>query len=173
MAVVLANKTEAILLADRPTDMNIYVLLAHPDEDSFNGQIAEAYYENATKKGHVVRYQKLANMTFDPILRKGYNVNQAVELDLMNARQNIRWCDKWVIIYPVWWGNVPALLKGFIDRTLTPGFAFNYHADDPFWDKLLTGRTAELIATSDAPGWWIWWQYRNSDVHALKNATLE
>ncbi|QIP15136.1 NAD(P)H-dependent oxidoreductase [Spirosoma aureum] len=152
--------------------MKIYLLLAHPDKNSFNGQIADAYYTSAIEKGHTVRYQKLAEMTFDPILRKGYQVEQTLESDLIAAQQNILWCDKWVIIYPVWWGNLPALLKGFIDRTLTPGFAFNYHDKDPFWDKLLKGRTAELIATSDAPGWWIWWQYRNSDVHALKHATL-
>lgn len=153
--------------------MNIYLLLAHPDENSFNGQIANAYYNRALKKGHRVRYQKLSEMTFDPILHNGYKIEQALEPDLLEAQKNIRWCNKWVIVYPVWWGNIPALLKGFIDRTLSPDFAFKHHDNDPFWDKLLKGRSAELIATSDAPVWWIWWQYRNSDINALKRATLD
>ncbi|GAB4048964.1 NAD(P)H-dependent oxidoreductase [Spirosoma litoris] len=153
--------------------MNIYLLLAHPDKDSFNGQIANAYYHAALEKGHNVRYQKLGEMAFDPILHKGNKEEKQLEPDLEKAQRNILWCNTWVIIYPVWWGNIPALLKGFIDRTLSPGFAYKKHDDDPFWDKLLKGRAAELITTSDAPGWWLWWQYRNSDVNALKRATLD
>jgi len=153
--------------------MKIYLLLAHPDRDSFNGQIADAYFKAATEKGHAVRYQQLGEMVFDPILWKGYKVNQKLEPDLVKAQQNIRWCDKWVIVYPVWWGNLPALLKGFLDRVLYSGFAYKYHDNDPLWDKLLKGKTADIITTCDAPGWWIWWQYRNSDINALKRATLE
>lgn len=153
--------------------MNIYLLLAHPDKDSFNGQLADAYCQRARQLGHVVRYQQLGEMTFDPILHKGYKAVQSLEPDLLEAQQNIRWCNKWVIVYPVWWGNVPALLKGFLDRTLYSGFAYRYHDNNPFWDKLLAGREAELITTCDAPGFWLWWQYRNSDINALKRATLE
>ncbi|MDX1903834.1 MAG: NAD(P)H-dependent oxidoreductase [Thermonemataceae bacterium] len=153
--------------------MRIYILLAHPDSESFNGQIAEAYAEQAQKKGHEVRVQKLGEMTFDPILRQGFKANQGLEADLQEAQANLIWCDKWLIIYPVWWGSVPALLKGFLDRTLLPGFAFKYHQNDPFWDKLLKGKTAEIITTSDSPAWWLWWQYHNSDLNAIRKATLE
>ncbi len=153
--------------------MNIYLLLAHPDAESFNGKIAEAYCKAAQEKGHQVRFQKLGEMQFDPVLWKGYKVAQALEPDLQQAQEHIAWCQKWVIIYPIWWGSIPALFKGFLDRTLYSGFAYKYHADDPFWDKLLKGRSAELITTSDAPWWWIWWQYRNSDLNAVKRATLE
>lgn len=152
--------------------MKIYVLLGHPDKDTFNGQIAEAYCNAAVAGGHEVRFQRLGEMTFDPILWKGYKVVQELEADLKKAQENIRWCDKWVIVFPLWWGAVPALLKGFIDRTLYSGFAYKYHDHDPFWDKLLSGRSAELISTCDAPAWWVWWYYRNSDLTSLKNATL-
>ncbi|TAE09969.1 MAG: flavodoxin family protein [Bacteroidetes bacterium] len=153
--------------------MKIYLLLAHPLKDSFNGQIAEAYLQNAIAKGHEVRFQHLSDMAFDPILKQGYKVEQELEPDLQEAQANILWCEKWVIVYPMWWGSLPALLKGFLDRTLLPSFAFKYHKNDPFWDKLLKGRQAEIIRTSDAPTWYIWWQYRNSDLGTLKNATLE
>lgn len=152
--------------------MKIYLLLGHPDKETFNGQIADAYYKTALQKGHEVRFQRLGDMSFDPILWKGYKTNQELEPDLRQAQQNIMWCNKWVIIFPLWWGNLPALLKGFIDRTLSSGFAYKYHDHDPFWDKLLKGRSAEIISTCDAPFWWIWWQYRNSAINALKRATL-
>lgn len=152
--------------------MRIYLLLAHPDKESFNGRIADAYEQTAIAQGHEVRRQNLGEMQFDPILWKGYRVPQPLEDDLVQAQQNLLWCQHWVIVYPIWWGSVPALLKGFFDRTLDKGFAYKYHKDDPFWDKLLKGRSAYVITTCDAPWIWIWWQYRNSDKNMVKWATL-
>ncbi|MBO9565307.1 MAG: NAD(P)H-dependent oxidoreductase [Niastella sp.] len=152
--------------------MKIYLLLAHPDQNSFNGQLADAYEQEAVRKGHTVRRQNLGALHFDPILHTGYHSMPELEPDLQQAQENIMWCDKWVIVYPMWWGSVPALFKGFLDRTLTPGFAYKYHDKDPFWDKYLKGRSAQIITTCDAPVIWIWWQYRNSDINALRNATL-
>ena len=152
--------------------MKIYLLLAHPDSDSFNGRIADAYEKAAREKGHEVRYQKLGELTFDPILRKGFRADQSLEPDLKAAQENILWCDRWVIVYPLWWGSLPAILRGFFDRALLPGFAFKYHQNDPMWDKLLKGRTAELITTFDSPSWWIRFQYGNSDLNTIKPATL-
>lgn len=153
--------------------MNVYILLAHPDKDSFNGRLADACEQEARRKGHVVRRQNLGDLQFDPILHKGYGEGQAWEPDLQLAWQNIWWSQQWIIIYPVWWGSVPALLKGFLDRVLLPGKAFHYHDKDPFWDKLLKGRSARLITTCDAPALWLWWQYRNSDLHTMKDAVLK
>ena len=153
--------------------MKLYILLAHPDKESFNGKIFETYIQRAVELGHEIKTQSLGELNFDPILWKGYKVIQELEPDLKKAQEYIQWCEKWVIIYPIWWGNLPALLKGFIDRVLYSGFAYKYHTNDPFWDKLLKGRSAQIITTSDAPSWWIWWQYRNSDLNALKRATLE
>lgn len=66
-----------------------------------------------------------------------------------------------------------ALLKGFIDRTFLPGFAFKYRENSPFWDKYLTGKTARLIITMDAPAWYNYWINGNAGVKAMKKATLE
>jgi NAD(P)H dehydrogenase (quinone) len=153
--------------------MNIYLLLAHPDTNSFNGALADAYESRAREMGHEVRRQNLGELTFDLVLWKGKNTTQELEPDLKQAQENIAWCERWVIFYPVWWGSVPALFKGFIDRVLQPEFAFRYHDKDPLWDKLLKGRSAQVFVTSDAPKIWIALLYRNSDIHALKHATLE
>ena len=153
--------------------MKTYILLAHPDKDSFNGRLTDAYEEAAKSKGHEVRRQNLGELNFDPILWKGYKTIQELEPDLKQAQENILWCEHWVIFYPIWWGSVPAIFKGFLDRTLYSGFAYKYHKNDPLWDKLLKGRSAHVITTCDAPWWWIWFQYRNSDMNMVRRATLE
>mgnify|MGYP000060269777 CR=1 FL=1 len=153
--------------------MKVYILLGHPDSDSFNGQIFETYCKEMIAVGHEIKAQRIGEMRFDPILWKGYKIFQELEPDLKKAQENILWCEKWAIIYPIWWGSIPAILKGFFDRALYSGFAYRYHKNDPFWDKLLKGRSADLITTCDAPKWWIWWQYRNSDLNTIKRATLE
>jgi putative NADPH-quinone reductase len=111
-------------------------------------------------------------MRFDPILHHGYHTVQTLEPDLVAAQQDITWCERWVIVYPIWWGSVPALLKGFFDRVLYSGFAYRYHKSDPMWDGLLKGRSAQLITTSDAPSLWTLIAYRNSDLGTVKHATL-
>lgn len=135
--------------------MNIYLLLAHPNKSSFNGKLADVYEGAMLAVGHHVRRQNPGEMHFDPILWRGYSDIQQLEPDLRKAQENILWCNKWVIIYPVWWGSVPALFKGFLDRTLLPGFAFKYHQKDPFWDKYLSGKSAHIITTSDALAIWL------------------
>jgi putative NADPH-quinone reductase len=153
--------------------MRIYVLFAHPDTESFNGRIAEAYCAAAAAQGHEVMRQNLFELDFDPILRFGLRAVQPLEPDLIAARANLDWCERFTLIYPVWWGNVPALLKGFFDRTLYSEFTYRHDIDDPFWQKLLQGRSAHIITTSDAPAAWLRSRYKDADIHAVRNATLE
>lgn len=153
--------------------MRIYVLVGNPDRDSFSTALADAYCAAAIGNGHDVRRQNLAEMSFDPVLHHGYKQIQPLEPDLIAAQQNLSWCEHWMLFYPVWWGNVPALLKGFFDRTLLPEFAFRYHDTDPMWDKLLKGRSAHIVATSDAPALFLRFVYRNGDIDVVKRATLQ
>ncbi|MEI6691070.1 MAG: NAD(P)H-dependent oxidoreductase [bacterium] len=152
--------------------MNIYILQANTDKTSFGSAIADIYEQTAIKLGHIVRRQNLGDIQFDPILWAGFKQEQPLEKDLIEAQKIISWCNHWVIIYPVWWGNVPAILKGFFDRILTPGFAFKYHKNDPMWDRLLAGKTGHVITTCDSPGIWLALQNRNSDLNAVVKATL-
>jgi putative NADPH-quinone reductase len=59
-----------------------------------------------------------------------------------------------VWIHPVWWGGLPAITKGFIDRLFLPGMAYKYRDNSILWDKLLKGKTARIITTLDQPGWY-------------------
>ncbi len=129
----------------------VLVLEAHPAADSFVGALAKAYGEGARGAGHEVRERSLSRMTFDPILHEGYRRVQTLEPDLVGAQEDLLWCEHLVLAYPTWWGQPPALLKGFLDRVFLPGFAFKYRENSSFWDRLLAGRSARLLVTMDAP----------------------
>lgn len=137
----------------------ILLILGTPKHDSLCQALAEAYTQGARGEGHIVHQLRLGELQFDPILREGYGQNQALEPDLLEAQRQIHWAEHLVFVYPVWWGGVPALLKGFFDRTFLPGFAFKYRNRSQLWDKLLTGRTADLLVTLDTPPWYFRWVY--------------
>lgn len=137
----------------------ILLILGTPKSDGLCHALAEAYSNGARAQGHVVRQLRLGELQFDPILREGYGQHQALEPDLLEAQRQIHWAEHLVFVYPVWWGGVPALLKGFFDRTFLPGFAFKYRNRSQLWDKLLSGRTADLLVTLDTPPWYFRWIY--------------
>lgn len=76
---------------------------------------------------------------------------QAFEDDIRKARALILWAEHLVFVYPTWWGTLPALLKGFLDRVLTPDFAFITCEGGTGYQGLLGGRSAQLITTMDTP----------------------
>ncbi|OGY93559.1 MAG: NADPH:quinone reductase [Candidatus Komeilibacteria bacterium RIFOXYC2_FULL_45_12] len=129
----------------------ILLILGHPDKNTFNGALAEAYETAALAAGAEVRRLNLGELKFDPVLWLGYKKIQTLEPHLLQAQKDIQWAEHLVIIYPTWWSTMPALFKGFFDRLLLPGFAFNFRARSPFWDKRLTGKSARLIVTMDGP----------------------
>lgn len=152
---------------------NILVVLGHPSNQSLNHALAEAYAEGARSAGHQVKMLKLGDLNFDPILREGFRRVQELEPDLQEAQALIRWADHLVFVYPSWWGNLPALLKGFLDRTFLPGFAFKYKgSDSPWWDRLLNGKSGRIILTMDSPRFYNWLAYGDANIKAMKNATL-
>lgn len=151
----------------------ILLILGHPRTDSLCGALADAYAEAAGVEGAVLRRLTLADMRFDPVLHMGYRGEQALEPDLAAARDDILWAEHLVFVYPTWWGGLPALLKGFIDRVFLPGFAFRYRQDSPWWDRLLAGRSARLLVTMDTPPWYYRWVYRMPGHHQMKRTVLE
>lgn len=125
----------------------------------------------ARSAGVDCREQVLSELSFDPDVHAHSPEHQTLEPGLAAAQADIGWAEHLVFVYPTWWGTFPARLKGFLDRTLTPGFAFRHHADGR-WDQLLKGRTAELLTTMDTPPLVYRWIYRAPGHHALASATL-
>jgi NAD(P)H dehydrogenase (quinone) len=152
---------------------NILIINAHPDKESFCFALAESYHNGACKAGINVKLVHLIDLKFNPILTYGYRKISELEPDLIKIQQDILWANHLVFVYPNWWATFPALLKGFIDRVLVPGFAFKYHKNDQFWDKLLIGKTARLIVTMDTPKWYYWLINRNAGHNAMKIGVLE
>ena len=127
----------------------IFILLGHPDIDSLNGTFAMEYEKGAQENGHEVRRMNIGEMQFDPILHHGYKVIQELEPDLQAFKENVRWADHFVIFYPSWWSTMPALLKGLFDRVWLPGFAYNFIHGGYMWKRLMKGKSASMIITSD------------------------
>lgn len=129
----------------------IFVFLGHEDkEGTFCSQFADAYVKGAQAGGHEVRRVNIGDLKFDPLLHKGYKTIQDLEPDLKMVQDNFRWADHVVILYPTWWSAMPAILKGFFDRTWLPGFAFHMHKENMFWDQLLHGKTGLVVTTMDS-----------------------
>lgn len=151
----------------------VLVILGHPSEASLCGAIANAYLKGAQAAEHEVRFLSLGKLKFDPILRDGYNTIQALEPDLVAAQKSIAWAEHLVFVYPIWWGSIPAILKGFFDRIFLPGFAFKFRKNALMVDGLLRHRTAHLIATMDTPPWYYWLVYRMPGHNQMKRTILE
>lgn len=151
----------------------ILVILGHPVADSFCGSLSKSYIDGAQAAGNDVRFIALGSAVFDPVLRNGYAIAQALEPDLAGAQAMISWAQHIVFVYPVWWGAMPALLKGFIDRVFLPGFAFKYREGSQYLDCLLSGRSAHLLVTMDTPPWYFRWVYRMPGHNQMKRTILE
>ena len=128
--------------------MKVFIFLGHPARGTLSDEFSTRYETEALAAGHEVRRMNVGEMQFDPILHKGYREIQELEPDLKLFQENMRWCEHFVFVYPVWWSATPALVKGMFDRLWLPGFAFRFHKDGLGWDKLLSGRTARVIALS-------------------------
>jgi len=131
----------------------IFLLLGHPDKSGMCGKLADAYEAGARAGGHDVQRLNLGEMQFDPILHQGYRARQELEPDLQKFQQFVGWADHFVIVYPVWWVGMPALLKGLFDRAWLPGSAFRYiklasGKRTIFWHRMYRGKTARTILTS-------------------------
>lgn len=132
----------------------IFILLGHPDKDTLSGSFVDAYEKGARGAGHEVRRINIGELSFDPVLHKGYKVIQTLELDLISVQENIRWADHFVVLYPSWWSTMPAILKGMFDRIWLPHFAFDFKKTGIgagyFWSRLFKGKTARVFVTSDS-----------------------
>jgi NAD(P)H dehydrogenase (quinone) len=135
--------------------MKISIILAHPDKNSFNHAIASTVAAEAVKYGHGIHFHDLYAEGFDPVLPgkeipSGAFLSQAVEKHC----NEISSADGIVIVHPNWWGQPPAILKGWIDRVIRPGVAYNFLENDGgegVPEGLLKARSAIVFNTSNTP----------------------
>jgi len=150
----------------------VLVLAANPKKDSFVSYLAETYARSAEKQ-HDVQLLELSGMDFNLDLSGGYDDEHVMEESLKSFQTSIEWCEHLVIFTPIWWGALPAKLKGLIDRTFLPGFAFQYEKGKLIPQKLLQGRTARIVMTMDTPPWYYCVIQGAPAIRQLKTATLK
>lgn len=151
----------------------ILIINGHPDKESFNFAMADAYKKGALKSSAKIKEITIRELEFNVNLQFGYRKRTELEPDLLDAQEKIKWADHLVWVYPVWWGSVPAIMKGFIDRVFLPGFAFKKREGSVWWDKFLNGKTARLICTLDQTGWYYKLINRSPSHHAMKKLTMQ
>jgi len=109
--------------------MRHLVIYAHPNQDSLNSQLKEALVQQLEEQGHDIIIRDLYRMNFNPILSSNDIIGQMSGEsagDITREQEFITWAETITFIHPIWWTGLPAILKGYIDRVFTYGFAYRY-----------------------------------------------
>jgi putative NADPH-quinone reductase len=153
----------------------IVVIQGHPDGTGRHllHALADAYAEAARSAGHEVRRVDIAQLDF-PLLRSQAEWEHgALPASLGQAQQDIGWCEHMVLFFPLWLGDMPALVKGFLEQVARPGFAFKYQeGGNPFTSKGLKGRSARVVVTMGMPAIVYRWFFRAHSVKSLERNIL-
>lgn len=152
----------------------ITLIQGHPDAAGGHlcHALAKAYADGATMAGHELRTVRVAELNF-PLLRSqaDWDTGRLPEA-LLPAQQAIGWANHVVLVFPLWLGDMPALLKGFLEQVARPGFAFHRDADGRIGAKGLTGRSARVVVTMGMPSLVYRALFRAHGVRALERNVL-
>ncbi|HEX7714678.1 MAG TPA: NAD(P)H-dependent oxidoreductase [Bacillota bacterium] len=131
--------------------MHCLMIYAHPGEKSLSGALGQAFLEGLRAKGHSAEVIDLYREQFDPALaadelytREGFQISTPVKA----YQEQLQKADIIALAFPTWWQGTPAILKGFLDRVLTPGVAFEYQGRKP--KGLFTDKVAVILNCYDA-----------------------
>jgi putative NADPH-quinone reductase len=153
----------------------ILLIQGHPDASAPHlcHALAEAYAQGAREGNHEVRMLDIARLDV-PLLRSQQDWEHgAVPPQLAAAQQEIAWASHLVLVFPLWLGDMPALLKAFLEQVARPGFAFHYGEDrSGFAAKGLKGRSARVVVTMGMPALAYRWLYRAHSVKSLERNIL-
>jgi putative NADPH-quinone reductase len=152
----------------------ILILQGHPDPAGGHlcHAFARAYAEGAREAGHGVEYIEIAHLDF-PLLQTQFDYEHGkLPESLIHAGELLGWADHYVILFPIWAGTMPALLKGFLEQVMRPGIAFEYQ-EKAFPKKLLAGRSARLMVTMGMPAFIYRFFYLAHGVKGLERSILK
>jgi putative NADPH-quinone reductase len=152
---------------------HVLVIDAHPDpaRGRFVHAIADRYASAAEAGGHLVQVVRLCELEF-PWLRSAKEFAAPPPGMIRSQQEHIRWADHLVIIYPLWLGSMPALLKAYLEQVLRPGFAFAYGKGKGLPKKLLAGKSARIVVTMGMPSLFYQLYYRSHSVKSLARNIL-
>jgi NAD(P)H dehydrogenase (quinone) len=128
--------------------MKHLIIYAHPNDGSLNHQFLQTIVESLQEKEQEIAVRDLYQLNFNPVLSsedmKGQRMGIVAE-DVKQEQAFISWADHIIFIYPIWWTGMPAIMKGFIDRVFSYGFAYRY--DQGVQKGLLAGKKTTIINT--------------------------
>lgn len=135
--------------------MKISVILGHPEKGSFNHAVAGTVVQALRQSGHEVVFHDLYEEKFPPLLPSS-EIPQDAALPPVISRHvdEIASADGIIVIHPNWWGQPPAVLKGWIDRVIRPGTSYEFNEGDSgegVPHGLLKAKAAIVFTTSNTP----------------------
>ncbi|MCY7791591.1 NAD(P)H-dependent oxidoreductase [Bacillus haynesii] len=154
--------------------MQTAVIYAHPNPNSFNGAILNQVIKALEDGKHSYDVIDLYKDRFDPVLlfdEKKRRSDMKHDPETAEYRRIVKNADHLIFIYPLWWGGMPAIMKGFIDRVFAAGEAYTYQGKLP--KGLLKARTASVYYTADAPSWYLRFWRRDADWVTVKDVMLK
>jgi len=151
----------------------IAIIQGHPDArgDRLLHALAAAYAKGAAAAGHEVRRIEVAQLDFPLVRTKEEWHEGKVPAPLAPAQAAIAWATHLVILYPLWFGTMPALLQGFLEQVLRPGFAVDY-AKPGLPKGLLGGKSARIVVTMGMPALAYRWYFRAHSLKSLERNVL-
>lgn len=152
----------------------ILILQGHPDatQRHLGHRLAQAYADGASAGGHTVRTIEIATLDF-PLLRSQADWERGeLPKTLQDAQSAIAWAEHIVLCFPLWMGDMPALLKGFLEQIARPGFAFKGDGANPFGRKGLGGRSARVVVTMGMPAFVYRFYFAAHSVKSLERNIL-
>ena len=157
------------------TVRRIALIQGHPDPQAnhLGHALAAAYREGAEAAGHEVREIVVARLAFDLLQTKRDFDEGEPPADIRSSQQTLQWADHILIVYPLWLGTMPAMLKGFLEQVFRPGFA--YRIADPAtgrWTRLLKGKSARILVTMGMPAVIYRWYFRAHSLKSLERNVL-
>jgi NAD(P)H dehydrogenase (quinone) len=150
--------------------MNHLIIFAHPNPASFGSALCREFVKSSESKGNKVQVRNLYEIAFNPVLSAADLTsleNGIVPADIKAEHAYITEADHLTFIYPVWWGGMPAIMKGYIDRVFSYGFAYEYNETGV--KGLLAGKRGSIICTSGASNE----EYEKAGMHAAMRLVAE
>jgi putative NADPH-quinone reductase len=153
----------------------IAIIQGHPDPrgSHLGHALAQAYAKGAEQAGNEIKIIEVASLQFSFIRSKEEWETGVAPDAIRDAQRTIGWADHLVILYPLWLGSMPALLKAFLEHVFRPEAAIAKSEDGKSWKKLLTGKSARIVVTMGMPAFVYRWYFRAHSLKSLERNILQ
>ena len=151
----------------------IAIIQGHPDPagNHLLHALADAYAAGATAAGHEVRRIEVAKLEFALLRTQSDFETGALPSALVQPREDMRWAQHWVFLFPLWHGTMPAFFKGFLEHIFRPGFAMEY-GKSGLPKRLLAGRSARIVVTMGMPALLYRWYFGAYGLRGFERSML-